>query len=281
MQCVKFPLCTVCSEPIVLIHSIRVLDCKHIAHAWCLKECKECVMRPLPKYAKRVSYLIYGIMGDAYADEPRRSVMMASTLGFLWASQPFLWLIKLLFGTDLESFLFFIYFSWLYSRAIPMSLAACVALWINGTYGTNWNHPAGHVFDALMCWALTLIFGYSEYTSSFLVFTYVFWRTWSRPRIWDIHMGNCCGLYTIAIYVFLVSFASATITSSTMRGTFQSQSQAFHAYVVSNVCFSAQESDPFSIRWADRIRKSFWILFILFLIMGRSESSLYDLTTQE
>lgn len=256
MKSAKFPPCVACNEPLVVSYAMRAYECKHIAHSWCFQQQKKCpacvVAPPAPPKSSWTWWILsatwYGIMGEAHArnGEYRRSVMMATTLGFLWSTQPFVALVRLLFKRDLETPVFFMLFVWLYSKWLGSTLASCVALWIAGEYGiATWPYAAGYAVDILICTAFTYLFQIWDVTGSLAVFVVTFRAIWRWPSMWDIHAGNCCGAGSVLAGVFLAALMGACAASGLVHETFDAV-RPMHAWIVARSLFNRQTEDPFT-----------------------------------
>lgn len=277
--------CCVCGQ-LIFVPLVRILPCMHCAHQWCNNPdapCLLCKPAPLPKWKDFLNKMFLGFTGDPYADDPRRSVMMSSSLAFLWLAQPFLrlyakiWtarpvsymmgnrLVYLAQQHDLESDMFYVFFVWLYSGFVGMPLASSVALYINGTIGGTVNGAV----DAAAVFGLTMAFGYMDSTASIAVFVFIFQKIWTHPSIWDFHWGNCCGVQTTAIVAFFVAFWTAAVSGTTTLQTFGGYKHSpIHAYLISRALFSPQQVDPFS-KVAPYIRKACLVLLMAYLVLGR------------
>lgn len=300
MKAAVFVPCAVCGQAMVFGFAMRMVDpCKHAAHQWCtVNRCTFCYKPPSSYRSmfRALSYTWYGFMGEAQAGagEYRRSVMMASTLGFLWAAELILKLIRFVTRPvtrylsipipNHEPALYFIVFVWLYYRFvdllvfrwIPPWLAgrhvgtlvpSCVALWVSGEYGMDWIHPAGHVVDIGLCLATTHAFQWWDLTGSVAVFLVVFHHVWRWPSIWDIHSGNCCGAWSVTLGMFVSSFVSGLVLGAIVHETFDSV-PAVHSILITRFLFSKQVADPFTEFSASRVREVFWGIFVMFLVLG-------------
>lgn len=284
MKSAKFPPCAVCSEPLMFIFALRLVEpCKHVAHQWCKED--KCVFcyRPPRWYdkilARVLTYTWYGMMGDAHAmlGEYRRSVMMATTLMFYWAIGllvkfilkglgPVLRFVRIPVPTY-DNALYFIIFVWWYERLLGTAVSSCLALWISGEYGMDWAHPAGHAVDMSLCVVTTYAFSWWDLTGALTVFMITFHKVWSWPRIWDIHPGNCCGAGSVAFAVGVTGVVAGTFTGALTRETFK-WTAPIHAVFVTRVLFDKQTTDPFSAGVALCVRQVYWVLFIVFLVLG-------------
>lgn len=259
MKSPRFPTCCICDEAVVVAYATRVLECRHVAHSWCVGSVCFACDPPQSKCARFWLLAYKGVMGEAHAElgQHRKSVMMASTLGFLWISQPFIWL-----GVP-ENALHFVMFTWLYRSWIGTAQASCVAMWISGMYGGN-----GFFMDVATCCASTHAFRFSDASGSAAVFIYAFYLIWRRPSMWDVHVGNCCGAWSAGLAVFFASSMSGIFAASLTRETF-SVATPLHAYLICRVLFSPQTKDPFTKTSARRAREVFWFALFVFLLLGQ------------
>lgn len=271
------PACAACGEPLSMPFAMREHPCRHIAHAWCYERgCAVCRPPEAPSRLRRALGFVldltwYGVMGEAHArnGERRRSVMMASTLGFLWALQPAALLLRPL-GLDAEPAFFFALFVWLYRRWLGTTLAAALALWVSGQLNAlsdAYAHPAAYALDVLACAALTAGFRYSDVSGSLAVFCVVFAKVWRRPSMWDLHAGNCCGAWSVFAGVLFASLVAASAAAGLVHETFDAVGP-LHAWLVARLVFGRQARDPFSALAARRIREAFWVLFFVVVVLG-------------
>lgn len=276
MKSVKFPPCLVCDEPMVWVFQMRVMPCRHVAHQWCRGECSACVAPPPNVLMRFLTLTWLGVMGDAHAKagQHRRSVMMATTLGFLWAAQPLVIVLRLGFP-HVDFWAFFLIFVYLWYPFVGETTASCLALWIAGRFevmGSTYGFLTRFSVDVGTCVAATGAFRLSDVSGSLVVFAYVFGRVWRMPSMWDVHLGNCCGAGSLTLGVFGVCLLTALLVSGLTHETFDGVGP-LHAAAICGAAFRPQTADPFTPLISARIREVAWFVFVAFLVLGSSHNS--------
>lgn len=290
MKNATYAPCVRCRDPIIISFETVMFECEHVVHRWCADGgCPLCAPPLIEEKKQRtmlsrfVNMTPMGFMGSSYAAEGdyRRSVMMASTLGVLWTLTSFSSIvilpIKFLFlrgnrWAVIERFMFFFIFIWLWGRWVGTNAASCAALWIGGEYetlGSGRNGGVRAVFDVSVCTGLTHVFRLSDVTGSLAVFIAVFGRIWSWPGMWDIHIGNCCGVWSMLGAAAVSSFLAGSFAGGVTRETFDHVAP-IHAWLVVHFLFQKQGVDPFDAVWSERIRNGFWALFFVFTVLSRN-----------
>lgn len=255
-----FSRCVSCDGPIVNAWDTRTLGCRHVAHASCPACCFVCT----PYFGKSgmVNTALVTVMGQMgwaqhLTGDWRGSIMYASTFGFLWFLKPFVWL------TGSNDFVYLIIVGYLYSGLFGSELPACVALWVSGMYGFE-TFPLPFIVDNAVCLVGVRLFRVSDVAGSMVAFLLAFRAVWTWPRMWDVHVGNCCGAGSLMLAVAFASAVSATAVAGLTHETFDVV-PSLHAWFIVRALFPRQTKDPFTMTSASHVRTVCWALFIIFV----------------
>ena len=257
------------------IWATTALECGHLAHEDC--EGKDCKLYCAPPkrfwLLEWAAYVVFGAFGaaDAFMGRKRRSVMVASTFGILWAIDVVLSPLRWLTGWDLTDFLYVALVVTRFSAllGVPKEAAAAAAMWVSGRYGFEWGR--GSLLDAAtsipLAAAFVWVFRQYDVLGSAAVAGYAFWYVWRKPTVHDVHCGNCCGLWTMAMVSLVVSSFTAFVVGSAAFKTFEGAT-VLHAWFVCTRLFPRQTKDPFDKFSAELIRAVCHVAGVVFFVRG-------------
>lgn len=237
--------CSVCWAPIVDLKCV-LHACAHPAHETCLDgECARCRGPPpslLQTYAVAPALWVVGGPLGLHAlavGEYRRAVMHASTFGlFTLASmlpvrQP-LWYSDAAFAASVA-----VLYGWTWWGRL---LAPGVSFWVSGAATCGLEPAALDLAATAVCMgALAWVHETHPFADAVLIMACAARRLWTWPTIWDVHCGNCCGLWSMLVFVSLV-----TLSPSVLLG-FSGEHRAFVVcYLASTQFLARQTRDPFT-----------------------------------
>lgn len=205
---------------------------------------------------------IFNVFGavDAYMGRYRRSIMIATSFGMLWALGVVLVPLRKLTDIDLFELSYVAIMTWRWGslvsfRYVPECIAV-VSCWVAGRFGFEWNRGTWFDFATSVAVAIPCVLAFRMFdeVGSLITLFYLFKSMWSWPTIWSFQLGNCCGAGTLAAFWFVLTSVTSIVVSSIGYKYFKGAT-VLHAWFVCGALFPKQTKDPFD-RWTSQTVRS-------------------------